>query len=308
MGVDSQGLSRMLGVHMRTLSDWKREKFSMPLGAVRYICRESDASFPSNAKIQDQYWYIHEAARKGGEAVIKKYGRVPVDKEFRDRKWREWWNKNGASNLPAAFKKLPLFKPKYSKELAEFFGIMMGDGGMSKRQISITLHHTDDLAYSKFVMRLIKKLFRISPSIRHIPKSSANSIVVSRTNLVSYLHLKGLPIGNKIKQGLDIPGWIKRNHKYFIPCIRGLVDTDGCIFINKYKVNGRWYAYKKLCLTSGSKPLRDTACAMLQKLGFKPQVTQEYDIRLNSQADVVRYFRLIGSHNPKHLKKYMTVI
>ena len=183
----------------------------------------------------------------------------------------------------------------------------MGDGGISKYQIIITLHHIDDLEYSDFVAQLIKKLFKITPSINHSSKNSVNDITVSRKELVRYLHELGLPIGNKIKQQFDIPEWIKCDTKFALACLRGLVDTDGCIFTHRYRAKGTWYAYKKLSFTSASRPLRQSVHTLLQKFGFHPRMTDK-DVRLDRAEDMKRYFSSVGSHNPKHLRRYESTV
>ena len=298
-------ISSLINVHPRTFRDWRREKFSMSLCAVKKFCRLTGLPMPQNTTIKDPFWYTNKGGRNGGIAIIKKYGRVPVDEEFRKRKWREWWKKVGRfQDHPIINKTLPFREPNKSKELAEFFGIMMGDGGLTPGQLCITLHHIDDLEYSHFVANLIKKLFCISPSIIHISTSSINRILVSRSELVNYLHSLGLVIGNKIKQQFDIPDWIKDNKTYLIACLRGLVDTDGCVFFSSYKVSGKMYKYKKLAFTTMSTPLRRTVFKAFQDLGMNPQISQQRDVRLNSIVDMKTYFKLINSHNPKHLNKY----
>ena len=57
--------------------------------------------------------------------------------------------------------------PKYSEALAEFFGIMMGDGGINNPwQANITLNSEADAMYVKHVFRLCKSLFVAEPAVR----------------------------------------------------------------------------------------------------------------------------------------------
>lgn len=53
-----------------------------------------------------------------------------------------------------------------------------------------------------------------------------------------------------------------------------------------------------------STPLRQTVFNTLRDWGFNPRISQNRDVRLESQKDVKNYFDIIGSHNQKHLKKY----
>ncbi len=302
--VETRGIANILKVNTKTVLGWKKEKFSMPLFAVRHLSNKSSIEFPKNIKIKDRYWYVHKGSKKGGMALIKKYGRIPVDPQYRKEKWREWWNSRGkfmSTNFPN--KPLPFNRPKPSEDLAEFFGIMMGDGGATRWQISITLHHIDDLEYSLYVISLIKKLFDVVPSIIHVPRGSVNRIEVSRTGLVTHIHSLGIVIGNKVKQEFDIPKWIKINSKYCVACVRGLVDTDGCVFKNKYKINSKWYSYTKIDFISASTPLRESVVYILRDLGMNPSISGRH-VRLNSRKDVENYFKIVGSHNQKHLKKY----
>jgi hypothetical protein len=299
-----EGLAKILGLSPRTIRDWKREKFSMSLLGVKTLSKLLSQKLPLKIKIEKPFWYVYKGAKKGGVAHYKKYGRVGGDPKYRAKKWREWWETEGKLKDMPIFHPLPFKKPKPSVELAEFIGIMMGDGGMSRWQIRITLHHLDDLAYGKYVVKLIRKLFGVSPSVYHLPKYSVNDITVSRVRMVQYLNSLGLPIGNKIKQQLDIPDWIKMNKNFSVACVRGLIDTDGSIFTHRYRVSGKFYSYKKLCFFSASRSLLLSAYNILKEQGLHPRLSQHKDVRLDSVADMERYFRVVGSHNPKHLRRY----
>ena len=169
----------------------------------------------------------------------------------------------------------------------------------------VTLHSKDDKKYSHFVIKLIKKLFSVTASVYYGKKDLVIDLVVSRRELVKFSVEKlKLKQGDKIKQQVDIPDWIKRNKTYSIACVRGLIDTDGCVFTHRYKVNGKFYNYKKLSFTSYSAPLRQSVFNILQNIGLKPRLAQRKDVRLDSVEDMRRYFKIFNSHNPKHLKKY----
>ncbi len=302
--VSVEEAAKICNLSERTIRDWRREKFSMNLNALRKLCRKTRIPFPSNTEIKDDYWYISYGSSIGGLATLRKYGRIGGDPEYRKKKWYEWWEREGKykSNIIALCK--PIRKPRYSQALAEFVGIILGDGSIGKSQISITLHSEDDKEYSKFVVKLIKKLFNVYVGICYRKDVKATSYNVSRTELIYFCIEKlGLKKGNKIKQQVDIPDWIKENKLYSIACVRGLVDTDGCIFTHRYKVNGKFYNYKKLSFTSYSKPLRYSVFKIMKDNGLNPRFSRDRDVRLDSIKDMQKYFRIIGSHNPKHLKR-----
>ena len=198
----------------------------------------------------------------------------------------------------------PICIPEVSPQLAEFVGIMMGDGGMSRYQATITLHRDDDWDYAKFVSAQVKELFGYTPGIRVSTKQAVVRIVISRINIVRFLYSLGLPIGDKIRNHIDIPRWIRKKDFLLHACVRGLVDTDGSVFVHSYLSKGKRYAYKKLSFTSASEPLRQSVKKTLQGLGLQARLGSNNDVRIDSKNDTHRYFEVIGSSNPKHLRRY----
>ena len=148
-------------------------------------------------------------------------------------------------------------------------------------------------------------LFEVTPAVYHDAKDSVNNIVISRKNLVKFCVEKlDLKIGNKIRQQVDIPEWIKRNKKFQIACVRGLIDTDGSVIIHKYGVNGKLYNYKKLQFTSLSRPLLLSVYKILKDLEVNPRLARQKEVWIDSKMSVKKYFDIVGSHNLKHLNRY----
>src|SRR3989338_1776785 len=113
--------------------------------------------------------------------------------------------------------------PKYSSQLAEFFGIMMGDGGINNLwQVTITLNSIKDANYSTYISALCKRLFGILPVLRKRKNRNALVVSLASISIVDFLVDNGLLRGNKLKQGLRIPEWILGNKSYRRACI-GLI-------------------------------------------------------------------------------------
>lgn len=145
--------------------------------------------------------------------------------------------------------KIPSFSPK----LAEFFGIMMGDGGINNPwQANVTLNSTTDVPYSRYVIRLCRDLFDITPAVRKRNGSNAVVISLASTTIVDFLVQNGLPRDNKLRAGLSIPRWILSEPVYRVACMRGLVDTDGFLYIHRHRVRGKEYVHLGLRFTSAS--------------------------------------------------------
>ncbi len=305
LNLSNKRLAKLLGISSRTVRDWQKEKFSMSLGAIKILCQKIKQPIPRNIKIRNRYWYVSDGSSAGGLAVIKKYGRICGNLEYRKRKWCEWWNKIGKfreHSIIGSF--ITIKKPDYSGDLAEFVGIVLGDGGLTRGQLVITLNCVDDLEYSNFVVNLLFKLFGFSPGRRKRKNSKVFLIRASRIDLTRFCQKIGLKLGNKIKQQVDIPDWIKNDLNFKKSCLRGLVDTDGSLIIHRYKSKGKPYIYKKIAFTSRSLPLLKSVSEILNELNIKHRFGNDFDIRIEARDDVEKYFNLVGFHNPKHLKRY----
>lgn len=257
--------------------------------------------------IRDPYWYTTKGASVGGMATVKKYGRVGGDEIYRKEKWRDWWQKEGRFKPSKIIRPSPFKKSSFSEELAEFVGIVLGDGGISEHQVTVTLNGVTDKKYLTFVKNLIKKLFCVPIGFYADKRSFACRVVISRKALVDYLvDVVGLKRGNKVRQQVDIPVWIKENRRYSIACVRGLIDTDGCAIIHQYFSKGKKYRYKKVGFTSRSYPLLKSVSDTLFDLKIKNRISKDgWNVRIEARKDVERYFELVGTNNPKHRGRFM---
>ena len=299
--------AKKIGVHHRTLNNWKREKYSLSLTALQRICRIAEIEVATNIEIRDPFWYVSKGARLGGLRCIQKYGKVGGDPEYRKKKWYEWWEREGKYRKDLITKiTKPIKKPTFSRKLAEFTGIVMGDGGIAKNQVTITLHSEDDKEYASFVRRLIEELFNAPVSLYYRKNQKAVSLVVSRTELVRFCREKlGLGIGDKLRQGLDIPHWIKKNITFQKACLRGLVDTDGCIFYERHRIKNKVYSYRRLNFSSCSPHLIKSVFSIFQQLDMFPKVRNNRSVQIEKDEEIVRYFNIIGTHNSKHKYRFL---
>lgn len=191
--------------------------------------------------------------------------------------------------------------PEPSIHLAEFFGIMLGDGGINNPwQANITLNAVKDYEYSLYVKRLIKRLFAITPTSFIYKTRKAVRILINGTSIVDFLVSKGLPRGNKLKAGLKIPQWILHKAEYRRAVVRGLIDTDGCIFIHIHTVAGKIYRNIGLTFSSRSPELIYQVAAVFEKSGIMPHISARgTDIYLYRKEAVEQYLQIFGSSNKR---------
>jgi len=297
LNLNLEGIAKRLNISTRTLRDWKREKFNPSDGAVNRLSQWSSVPIPKHTKL-DKYWYVKKAAKLGGKISYQRYGLIGNRETRAKGGWMSWIKRK---NDPDLWKKyLNTFsKPKKSKELAEFIGIMLGDGGMTSGQITIYLSSITDREYSSYVAKLIKELFDLKASVKEVKKSHVLRVGISGINLVKYLVEKGLQIGNKVRLQVGVPDWILGNDEYIKACIRGLIDTDGCFVIHRYSVKGKKYQYPKIIFSNKSEPILKFVDRGLRKLGFNPKRTIDFDVWLHNQNEVKRYLSEIGTNNIK---------
>lgn len=304
-GLSLKELADLSRVSVRSLTDWKRERFSISLFAFQEICRKLKVSPPEGISIESPFWYTSLGSRKGGVAVYKKYGGVGGDAEYRKQRWYEWWNSEGKFKKRPIASPLPVYFPPPSPKLAEFIGILLGDGGITKRQVSITLHKNDDRDFSIYVRDLIKQLFSVAPSLYQRKGENVVSVVVSRSELVRFFREMGLSIGSKVKRQIDVPSWIRGSARFTKSCIRGLFDTDGCFYLDKHVHREREYENCCMSFTNRSLPLLSFFREGLSQLGFRPTQTTEFSMFLRRERDILRYFEIIGTSNEKHRIKFL---
>lgn len=146
--------------------------------------------------------------------------------------------------------------PPNSVELTEFLGIEFGDGGIGNLwQVVIFLNSVSDRKFADYIISLGFNLFSIKPSVRKRPHQNMLVLVYSSTSLVDFLVSKGAVRENKVSQQINIPERINKNPEYEKAFIRGLIDTDGCLYIHRHTTNGILYKNLGLCFTNFSKKL-----------------------------------------------------
>lgn len=299
-------LAALASVSPRTIRDWRREKYNISLSAVHFFCRKFSLKLPGNEESLIRTWKEtkRNSGKKGGLACYKRYGNPSTE---------EGTKKGGAKTLsilrekgiipPIKIYKYPL---KLNADLAEFVGLVLGDGGITMRQLCITLNSEKDTELAKFVMDLGEKLFGEKPKVLKERKRKALRLYYNGELLVKYLIKIGLKTGNKVKQQVGVPKWIKNSNKFRTSCLRGLMDTDGGVFVHKYKVNGKLYSYKKICFSNRSLPLLDFVYQTLEDVGFNPKLIKDIEnkkVWLYNSNEVRSYLSLIGTRNPR-LKRY----
>ena len=199
--------------------------------------------------------------------------------------------------------------PKESEKLAEFLGILCGDGHLHDKgkvyKFDITLDLKEDFRYKDYVLSLINDLFNVKPRVIEREKYNTTVITVNSKSITKFLISMDFPKGNK-KGKLKIPDWIYKKEIYIRRFIRGLADTDGSIFFAKrgtYKLN----KYPVIEIKCSDEEFIQNVYKNLNNIGFKSIESHrhgEHKIQLNGIKNLEKWMREIKFKNIKHLTKY----
>lgn len=299
-----QKIAEYQSISVRTLTDWRSGKYLLPSDAyLRFVRLSGIRKEYFHPQFLADYWNVKDAARKGARERIKRYGNIGTAEGRRLGGLR---SVRAQKKNPGAFRVAKVIKrPKRSSKLAEVMGILIGDGHLSKWQTVVTTNARTDSAHAVFIQGYFKELFGTMSFLRERNDDNTISVVVSSRRLVGFINYLGMPIGNKLKKGLAIPSWIFQKEIYKKAFIRGLFDTDGCIYIDRHKINGKKYSHYGWVITSASKVLIKEIINILEGLNFRPTYREsQKSVYLRRQCEIKRYFQEIGTHNSKHQMRY----
>lgn len=211
---------------------------------------------------------------------------------------------------------------KYSSELAEFVGLVFGDGSVTFRKGTNKIRFQlrgdakgDRDHYLQFVIPLCNKFFEpiLGKKVSSVEDRKKNSfgIAIESPKTKTFFEEIGINIG--IKEELFIPNWIKENENYSKAFVRGLFDTDGSISYGKNNTaKNNFHIVGTIGICSTSKNLIEETSQILKKVNikhylknFKSQTNKKRAYKVTiSRPHVREFITIINSHNPKHLTKY----
>ncbi|MDP3963686.1 MAG: LAGLIDADG family homing endonuclease [bacterium] len=186
---------------------------------------------------------------------------------------------------------------RYSEDLAEFFGIMLGDGKLTKTQVMVTLG-TKEMAYAEWICKLFQIIFSVRPKIS-FRKTGHKVVYFGSVTASRWLMNEGL-VFNKVLLQVNAPRWIFRKRSYMVKFLRGFFDTDGSV----YKL--RWGI--QLSFTNRSAPLLKSIHGMLAKVGYHPSAISGGRIYLTRREDILDFFQNVDPKNPKHKERFEKIL
>jgi intein/homing endonuclease len=193
-----------------------------------------------------------------------------------------------------------------NKQLSELFGIILGDGHMQNRSkkghktgtttyfISITLNEEEDeiIDRSEYLLEEITNL----DVKRYEKQGKCVRLVIHSKDAVEKFQEMGLEAGDKIENQVSVPRWIKQSEEFCRRCLKGLIDTDGCI----YKDQRKNTYYERVQFKNYSEPLLKDFRRMCSYLGIRTVKGGPKQIQI-SRKHVVKFIRTIDPIKARYL-------
>lgn len=181
----------------------------------------------------------------------------------------------------------------HTSSMAEFFGIMLGDGCIGPTQVMVTLGNKE-LDYVKHVSKLITKLFSITPKV-YIRRRGYYVVSFGSKKAVEWF-LSNKLVRNKVKNQVKTPDWILKKKVFIQSFLKGFFDTDGSVYKLRFGV--------QLAFTNRSQPLLNDIANSLKILGYHPSKISRYQVYVTRKRQVQRFFKSISPANIKHRQRF----
>lgn len=207
---------------------------------------------------------------------------------------------------------------KLNEEICEFVGAFIGDGylgnyGKRKNQFLIGFSGNkilDEDYLKNYLLPLIKRQFPYaSPHLRY--RSDENTLVLYIYSKRLFEFFTGIGFKSGIKaRTVVIPECIEEDEKLLKATIRGIFDTDGCLYFDNRKTYKK--PYPRIVIQVASIPLIKQLNKHLSKEFTLYVDTSNRDGKRNTleiygHQQLQRFLKLIGFSNKRHLSKIAPV-
>ena len=283
-------LAKKVEISYSLIRKYNQEKLLMPENLFNKLLNITSVN-KKKIKIEylQQNWGKRLGGLKGMETLKKKY----PDKI-------SLWRKNGLKN--SNFSNLKKIKfPEIDEKLAEFVGVYLGDGTLTKYFIRISGDSRFDNHYFKYLSNLIREIFEIDSKITK--EKNHNTIyltIYSKEVCLFFEKNLGIKLGDKIRNNTLIPKIFLENNILSLALLRGLMDTDGSI-----SRRGRKGEQFTVVLTSHNPNLIEQVKSISDKNNLFSFISKKRDqIGTNSKKRIVNYFKIVGSSNLRHIIRF----
>ena len=297
LSLSTKELAQQTGRSFHAIKNWRSGSCTIPVSFFEQLCiiKPELKEYQKKAKPLESNW----GNLLGGKNRISKMNREQISKNMHHVR------RGRGKNFPN------IDDINIANPLAlEFYGVMMGDGCVSRYHIKssknprtavvISGNSKKDREYfDDFLIPTINQLFGVKIKTKKRKDQNTIDLVTCASHVSQWLIKHEFPIGKK--HNLQIPPHImsmsleKRNI-----IIRGLLDTDVCIAARKDED----YKYQYIFIWAKNKKLRVQLKEILREQGI-PAYLHGDSVVVRGCNNFKIWFKKIGSSNLRNIKKYM---
>lgn len=302
-------IAKIIGLSGRSYRDWVSARTLPRQTETEILSKRYNVQLPQIQELREEHWSGRIFGSSAARIKLNTYG-PPGTSEGRKRGGQV--SQRRRKENPDYYRQLGCKVPNNfsipAKNilLAEFVGIVLGDGGLTRSQCQITLHKYDDAEYAIFVVDLIKGLFDYKAMVIH-RTSNALVIVITGVKFIEMMVDIGLKVGNKTVNQVGIPEWIIHDRDLLTACIRGLFDTDGGTIEHRHSIKNCVYHHFNLCFSNASEPLLTSFHTALLASSIKASINK-HCVMIYNAASIKKFFKIYKPHNLKHERRYLAYL
>jgi hypothetical protein len=286
-----------------------KSTFDMYKSGVSCIPEELFTSFINRLGISLKEFSLSQVEKLSDNHGQIKGGKKAYTINF--NKFEEGRRKGIVVNQNKTIKKFN-FNIPLSLNICEVIGAFIGDGFFNcyknkLYQVEFSGDNKLDLKY--YEEKIIPFIQEIIPTLRphiYFPKDK-NAIRIVFYSKEFFCFLKDFLgfIPGKKSHSVFIPNKIIANKDFIYPTVRGIFDTDGCVFLDKRKKYKK--IYPRITFQTVSKPLFEQLNHILsEKFNLYTRFNERrqiYIIEIYGINQVKYWMKIIGFSNQRHLDK-----
>lgn len=197
--------------------------------------------------------------------------------------------------------------------ISELIGTIIGDGcirykpEISQYYLEIVGNKDEEIEYFHYLENILKEEFNLKAHIK-IRERGLRLKVYSKLFIEFLIDELNMPSNKEKGQNIIIPKQIIENPELLRCCLRGIVDTDGSLFLSK-KSHRQDYPIIEISTTSKKLALQlKEILSNKFRIGFRNYQPKGfltiYRLSLNGEEMVDKWFDEIGFSNQRNINRY----
>lgn len=188
----------------------------------------------------------------------------------------------------------------FNRSFAEFVGAVIGDGNIYDKKpyyVELCGDPKLDLDYMEKMSKLLNNKFSFKNNLK--VRGGGLRLRINNKALVELLKDIGIPTGADKFSKVSIPKIFLSDCELTSSCVRGVFDTDGCVFYDMRKIYKQ--PYIRICLHMKNRKLLKQIRNILNSKGINAKLnSQGYNLSINGEQEVNKFLRNIGFSNKRH--------